>query len=505
MTDVTDRPDLRTPARPSRWRGAPGSAAFGTNTTARRRRESAARQERIAPLSLDPIKSEPRVARARGGGGGARSAGAALTTSKGTSVRTGSPPLVSPPARYHGSPPARCTVFPTCPVAWFPHLPRVVVSPPARCPGFPTRSVSRRRRPLGSRRGKQTTRGVWLGSPARYTGLPRATADALSERGGARGALLHTGDLGRIDSNGYLHITGRKKDLLITAGGENVAPTPIEQVRRARSLARCVVAPRLSRSLSVPLCISLALVSRSLALALALDLARARARILSSLSLALTHYSASRGSCIVRRSRRDGVLTLRLFRLVASSPPPEALLELLGGAAAHAVLIGERRKFLTVLVAPPAREDVTAATPPLDEKALRAALARYNEARDTQPQGRGVSSLKGAAYFRGQTPMREGSRCVRRMVALRVAHRPPGSLRLHPAHAASRRGIACETRRTSLYRRASVRAQSVPPPRSRVPRAPLDGRSPARRSPCRARSACSAAPRSRRSASRAAS
>ena len=36
------------------------------------------------------------------------------------------------------------------------------------------------------------------------------------------------GDLGRVDSEGLLYITGRIKDLLITAGGENVPPTPIE-------------------------------------------------------------------------------------------------------------------------------------------------------------------------------------------------------------------------------------------------------------------------------------
>jgi long-chain-fatty-acid--CoA ligase ACSBG len=58
-----------------------------------------------------------------------------------------------------------------------------------------------------------------------YKGLPAATKASLNADTGN----LHTGDIGRVDASGYLFITGRKKDLIITAGGENVAPTPIEE------------------------------------------------------------------------------------------------------------------------------------------------------------------------------------------------------------------------------------------------------------------------------------
>jgi len=43
-----------------------------------------------------------------------------------------------------------------------------------------------------------------------------------------RDVLLHSGDIGRNDADGFLEITDRKKDLIITAGGENVAPALVE-------------------------------------------------------------------------------------------------------------------------------------------------------------------------------------------------------------------------------------------------------------------------------------
>lgn len=80
---------------------------------------------------------------------------------------------------------------------------------------------------------------VWLHGGHVFSGYlndPRGTEEVL------RGGWLATGDLGRLDDDGYLTITGRKKEILVTSNGKSVSPTALEERVRSHPLvSQCVL------------------------------------------------------------------------------------------------------------------------------------------------------------------------------------------------------------------------------------------------------------------------
>jgi long-chain acyl-CoA synthetase len=80
---------------------------------------------------------------------------------------------------------------------------------------------------------------ILLAGPTVFSGYwhnDAATAEAMA------GGWLRTGDMGELDDAGYLRVTGRKKELIVTAGGKNVAPAVLEDRIRAHPLvSQCLV------------------------------------------------------------------------------------------------------------------------------------------------------------------------------------------------------------------------------------------------------------------------
>lgn len=68
-----------------------------------------------------------------------------------------------------------------------------------------------------------------------YYKMPKETEETLSD------GWLHTGDLGYVDDDGYIYLTGRRKNLIITKNGENVSPEELENALSVNHLIKEII------------------------------------------------------------------------------------------------------------------------------------------------------------------------------------------------------------------------------------------------------------------------
>ena len=105
----------------------------------------------------------------------------------------------------------------------------------------PARRAARNGRPPAGRHGggDRADGEVLMRGPHVFAGYHR-DAEATSET--VRDGWLHSGDLGELDADGFLTITGRKKDLIITSSGKNISPDVIESMlRETRWISQAII------------------------------------------------------------------------------------------------------------------------------------------------------------------------------------------------------------------------------------------------------------------------
>lgn len=75
-----------------------------------------------------------------------------------------------------------------------------------------------------------------------YYGNPEATAEVISVAPDGKSRLFHTGDLGKVDADGFVYVTGRLKEQYKLENGKYVVPTPIEEaISMSRFISQVVV------------------------------------------------------------------------------------------------------------------------------------------------------------------------------------------------------------------------------------------------------------------------